>query len=392
MLTQQAWDVAMRRRFNFKFTSSKRPFVSPHPEPVVDESRYYNFDDTLAPIRPGSPLTDRPVIEPTTLVHLRHSCIVLYHKVKHQDQDLRRAPIPQSDPVYFQSEYERRKLAAHPPGRRPMGSVDEANANISGHSIPAESASFARPRPPLVLTDLHSSNISPTSGPVAPNSARIVTDQPSPNMDIRRTISAPIHTEAGVIVEEDPSFPYTSQNCQIPTISHDTGVPTSPTGPAAAPIPSLQTRPEDASSPSGGHTDGRQGYADSDTATLTPTEADIRQLDEATPGPISQSMGLVPVATLASVDRSSSSSSNSSTDATNTAATTVTTTSTSTDITTATATSTPPATAASATTAASQLSRVQTFVKKLSKLGFGKKKASSTSRRNVGLGMVVEAT
>ncbi|OAL69829.1 hypothetical protein A7D00_5868 [Trichophyton violaceum] len=387
MLTQQAWDVAMRRRFNFKFTSSKRPFISPHPAPVVDESRYYNFDDTLAPIRPGSPLADRPVIDLTTLVHLRHACILLYHRVKSQGQPVRRAALPQPDPGYSQHEHERHKLAAHPPDKRPIGSVDEGNA--SGRSIPPESASSGRHRP-LVRTDLPSSSLPPTSGPVAPYSASVVTDQPSPEMGIRRTTSAPMHTETGIIVE-DPSYPYTSRNCQVPSVSHGTSLPTSPTGPAA-PESSLQTRPEDAPHPFAGRTAGRQGYQDSDTETLAPTETDIRQHAESTPGPISQSMGLVPVATQASDERSSSSSSNSSTDATNTSATTVTTTSTSSDITAATSTSTPPATSASAATTASQLSRVQTFVKKLSKFGFNKKKASSTNRRNMGLGMVVEAT
>ncbi|EZF35149.1 hypothetical protein H109_03012 [Trichophyton interdigitale MR816] len=391
MLTQQAWDVAMRRRFNFKFTSSKHPFVSPHPAPVVDESRYYNFDDTLAPIRPGSPLADRPVIDPTTLVHLRHACILLYHRVKNQGQPVRRAAAPQPDPVYFQHEHERHKLAAHPPpDRRPIGSVDEGVA--SGSSIPPESASSGRPRP-LVRTDLPSPSLPPASGPVAPNSASVVTDQPSsPKMGIRRTASAPMHTETGIIVE-DPSYPYTSRNCQVPSVSHGTGLPTSPMGPAA-PVSSLQTRPEHAPHSFAGCTAGRQGFQDSDTETLAPTETDIRQHAESTPGPISQSMGLVPVATQASDERSSSSSSNSSADdTTNTAVTTVTTTSTSSDITAETSASTPPpATSASAATTASQLSRVQTFVKKLSKFGFNKKKASSSNQRNIGLGMAVEAT
>ncbi|EEQ34171.1 uncharacterized protein MCYG_06990 [Microsporum canis CBS 113480] len=368
MLTQQAWDVAMRRRFNFRFTSSKRPFVSPHPLPVEDESRYYNFDDTLAPIRPGSPLTSRRELDPATLVHLRHACISLYHKTKSQGQAGRRAPIPQSDPVYFKREYERRRLAALPPGRRPMGSTEESKALETAASRPD-----ARARP-SVVTDLPSSTLSPTSA-VAPDSAGVVTDQPSSTeMEIRRTISAPPHTETEGAMAEDPSsFPYRSENRQVPSVNQPTV--------ASSPVHSIETQPAGAAPPSP-HTAGRQGSRDIGTETQTPTGADTRQHAESTPRPISQGLGLVPVATRASAQGTLSTTTTDSIVTDTTTTTTVTAASTSTDV----ADLSPPITAPSA----GQLSRVQTFVKKLSKFGFHKKKASN--RSNVGLGMVVEAT
>ncbi|KAK2882461.1 hypothetical protein FQN49_000322 [Arthroderma sp. PD_2] len=399
MITQQTWDVAMRRRFNFKFTSSKRPFQSPHPPlPVEDQSRYYNFDDTPIPFRPDSPLTDRQQIDPTTIVHLRHACISLYHKVKTQGQTVQRARIPQADPVYFQREYEHRKLAAAPAGQRPMGGMEEIEG---GNSIAPRRQmqstgypSLVRHRP-SIRTDLPSSNLSPNSALIAPNSAGLVTAcSPSTDMEIRRTISAPPHTETGVIVE-DASFPYTSENCQVPSLHRPSDSPTSPTGPVPLSPAISDARPAQVVASNRPPTGGPQ-FEDSDTETLRPTEADVEQHAESTPRATSESMGLVPMVTrvpVSNTEPSTQSSSSSTTDMTTDSTTTTATTTTAATgaVTTGAADITPPPTAPNPNPKV-QLSRVQTFVKKFSKLGFNKKKTSSINRSSVGLGVVVEAT
>ncbi|KAK2731983.1 hypothetical protein FQN57_003044 [Myotisia sp. PD_48] len=151
----------MKRRFNFRFGGlNPKPPPHPHPQPAPahapERVRAWNPEDALIYYQPDASITERRHLDPTTLVHLRHACVLLYHKVKAQGRTVQPPSIPQANPEYFKREYARRTAAAtataaatKPPIRDPLSKKDRVD---SGVEVPAEHSS-ASDRDPASGTD-----------------------------------------------------------------------------------------------------------------------------------------------------------------------------------------------------------------------------------------------